>query len=250
MTLGALCLVGCVLAGCGGDEGSSSSPTPTATATVAQAPPPVDFCAGAGAGSGWRKLAVRSHGEALDAAALGRGPAVVLLNQSDNDSCAWIALARSLADRGHAVATFRYSDTTASGERQALRDSLAVADAIAGGERYVMIGASLGGRLVFEAAARKPKGLAGIVSLSGETVVEDYRDITADIRRVSLPVLYAGAQQDPLTEGSRQPRRIRSALASRDTEFVLLPGPAHGVELLDNASVRGAVEKFPAQRLP
>ena len=41
----------------------------------------------------------------------------------------------------------------------------------------MLVGASLGGRIVFEAAARAPEGPAGIVSLSGERRIDDYRDI-------------------------------------------------------------------------
>jgi pimeloyl-ACP methyl ester carboxylesterase len=242
--------VGCVLlssllAGCGG--GGTESPTPAPAVTAPRAPSPVDFCGDAG--PGWHELAVPGTEVPIDAVALGSGPAVVLLNQSDNDPCVWMPLARRLADARHTVAVFRYTDTAAASEKQALHDSLAVANAVADGGRYAMIGASLGGRLVFEAAARRPRGLAGIVSLSGETVVEDYADITPEIRRVTLPVLYAGTREDPLTAGSRQPRRIRAVLRARHPRFIMLPGAGHGIDLLDNAAVVNAIDRFVGERL-
>lgn len=101
--------------------------------------------------------------------------------------------------------------------------------------------------MVFEAAARTPRALAGIVSLSGEGSVEGYRDILPDVRRVRAPVLYVGAREDALIEGSTQPRQLRSALRSVESRFLLVPGFDHGTELLDGADgsrVRQAIERF------
>jgi pimeloyl-ACP methyl ester carboxylesterase len=178
---------------------------------------------------------------------LGDGPLVVLLNDSGNDVCPWMGLARDLTRLGRSVAVFTYSSPAAAGERDAVREALAVARAGPQGMPYVLIGASLGGRVVFEAAARAPRGLAGIVSLSGERRVEDYRDILADVRQVRAPVLYLGSREDALIEGARQPRRLRSVLRSAEERFLLVPGFDHGTELLDGAGgprIRRAIERF------
>jgi pimeloyl-ACP methyl ester carboxylesterase len=187
-------------------------------------------------------------GAHVAAAALGRGPAVVFLNDSTDDTCSWLPLAQALAGAVRTAAVFRYPATTAAGEADATRVALAVARK-AGGGRFVLVGASLGGRIVFEAAASAPHGLAGIVSLSGERQIDAYRDILPDVRRVRVPVLYAGAREDSLTAGTRQPAQLRAALPSRDVRFVLVPGFAHGTELLDEARVRRAIDAFLARTL-
>lgn len=79
----------------------------------------------------------------------------------------------------------------------------------------VLVGASLGGRLVIEAAASAPAGLAGIVSLSGERTVEDHPDILPAARRVRVPALYVGAREDPLTDGVRQQLHLHAAMGGQ-----------------------------------
>jgi dienelactone hydrolase len=117
-----------------------------------------------GAGPGWRALAVREHGARLNVAVLGDGaPGVVLANQSGNDPCAWVPLARELAGKGMRALVFEYDDNS-----RADREVLAAARALrAAGVRHVAaIGASLGGRAVVQAAARDRGALTAAVSLS------------------------------------------------------------------------------------
>jgi pimeloyl-ACP methyl ester carboxylesterase len=223
-----------VLAGCG-DAARSADPSPTATAT-----PPAAVATCGLAGGSWQSLA----GTPVDAAALGRGPAVVFANDSGNDPCGWIPLAERLAAHGHRAAVFTYSDTSSVNEKYAVNEALAVARAAAGGQPYALVGASLGGRVVIEAAARRPPGLAAIVSLSGERTVEDYRDILRDARRVRTPTLYIGAREDPLTDGARQQRELHAAMRGRPNRLFQQPGAAHGVDL-----IQGGTDTPPAQRL-
>jgi pimeloyl-ACP methyl ester carboxylesterase len=226
---------------CGGETSKQSSP-PTASTEV---PMPVDSCVDAG--SGWRELEARANGRRVVAAALARGPAVVFLNESGNDPCIWMDLARRMVGHGLSTAVFTYRSADAGHERDAAREALAVARAAIAGRRFVLIGASLGGRVVFGAAARSPRGLAGIVSLSGERRVLAYGDILPDVRRVTAPVLYIGSREDPLTDGIRQPQQLRAALGSRAARFMLVPGFAHGIDLLespDDGRVTRAIEHF------
>lgn len=220
------------LAGCGGtSHAPSATPTATATetATATATPGPPAAIANCGIeASGWKAVG----GVKVEAAAKGSGPAVIFANDSGNDPCDFAPLAESLAKHGHRVALFAYSDTSSSGERAALAETLALAKAVAGGKPYALVGASLGGRIVIEAAARHPAGLAAIVSLSGERTVQDYRDILADARRVSAPTLYLGSRQDPLTDGVRQQRELHAAMHGRPNLLVQQPGAAHGVELI------------------
>jgi pimeloyl-ACP methyl ester carboxylesterase len=163
-----------------------------------------------------------------------------------------MVLARRMASKGYRAAVFSYTTTDAAHEQDAAREALAVARATAADARFVLIGASLGGRVVFEAAARTPRGLAGIVSMSGERSVLDYRDILPDVRRVTTPLLYVGSRNDGWTDGTRQPRQLRAALRSREARFILVPGFAHGIDLLDGPSGRRltrAIEQFVGRHL-
>lgn len=230
--------------GCGGSDGRQHQ-RGTATPAATTAPPAaVTVCASAG--SGWRMLA----GSGVDAAAIGRGPAVVFLNDSGNSPCDWMPLARRLAGAGYTAAVFVYADVAASAEDASRRATLDVARAAAAGGRYVLVGASLGGRLVIEAAATRPPGLAGIVSLSGERTVEDYPDILAAGHRVRVPALYIGAREDPLTDGVRQPRQLHAAMGG---QLVQVPGFSHGTELLTTdlkaKALEARVRTFIASRL-
>jgi alpha-beta hydrolase superfamily lysophospholipase len=99
---------------------------------------------------GWQAVPV----DGVAAAATGSGPAtVVLLNDSGNSVCGWLPLADALVERQLKVVMFAYRSTAADNEAEAVRDTLAVADGARSGNRYALIGASLGGRVVIEAAA-------------------------------------------------------------------------------------------------
>src|SRR4051812_48538552 len=191
-------LVLLAVGGCGG----GSEPRPSASATPEAVPAFIRFCGDVA--PGWKAL---DAGGDIDAAVLGSGSPVVLLNQSDNDACAWLDEASALAADGHRVALFSYTSTTAGDEKGSVGEALAVAHALGG--KPQLVGASLGGRIVFEAAARAPDAVAAIVSLSGERAVQDYGDILADVRRVTVPVLDLGSRRDPLTEGTKQPRQLK-----------------------------------------
>ena len=203
------------------------------------------------AGSSWQPV----PGAAADAAEQGDGPTIVFANDSGNSACPWLALANTLTGAGHRTVVLTYSTTAAAGESQALRELLDVANRSSGGGPYALVGAFLGGRLVIEAAPTRPPHLAVIVSLSGERTVEDYRDIVPDARRVTAPCLYVGSSDDPLTAGSRQPRQLQAALHGRPRQLLLLPGTAHGTDLLDaglsgGTTVAERITTFVDQQLP
>ena len=241
-----------LLAACGSpspdtspDASSNTAGTPQQTASV---PPLLATCADP---QGWSVV----DGIAVDAVQRGSGPVVVLASESDNDPCGGLALADRLAATGHRVVVFGYSDTSAAGEPKALSELLAVAAATRRGDRWVALGASLGGRLVIEAAARRPAGLAGIVSLSGETVVQDYRDITPDAKRVTTPALVVGSAFDSLTDEAKQSRALHAAMRGRPNDLLIVPGSStHGFALVDpataaNASTIGRIVAFVTAQL-
>jgi dienelactone hydrolase len=187
----------------------------------------------------WRPRSIGS----LDPAALGDGRnGVVFVNESDDDACPWLPLAQRLVTRGYRVAVFGYRSVASAEEQGDVRDALAAALALASdGGRVALVGASLGGRIVFEAAARHDARIAAIVSLPGERTVEDYGDILPAVRRVRTPLLYIGSEDDGLTDGVRQPHQLQRAVRSTVRRFVLVPGDAHGMcrERMPWPSARG-----------
>jgi hypothetical protein len=196
---------------------TSAAPAP------APSPPPspgaLDACAGA---QGWTAVA----GATVPAAQIGAGPVVVFANDSGNQPCDWLPLGRRFAAAGMRAVVFRYDDMS---EAQETTDLLG----LAGTGPYALIGASAGGRLVIEAAARHPAGLAAIVSLSGERLIDPgYPDILPQAEQVTTPCLYVGTTLDYYTDGTKQSTELHNAMHGRPNELVELPGVAHGVDLL------------------
>jgi dienelactone hydrolase len=188
---------------------------------------------------------VREHGARLNVAVLGDGaPGVVLANQSGNDPCAWMPLARELAGKGMRALVFEYDDNS-----RADREVLAAARALraAGVRRVAAIGASLGGRAVVQAAARDRGALAAAVSLSAERSVRAMPELLPVARRVRVPSLYIGSRDDGYTMFGRDTRQFHRVTPAKVNRMVLVPGGDHGVQLLSDATgsrVRAAIFAF------
>jgi len=153
------------------------------------------------------------------------------------------------------VVIFAYRSTAADNEPEAVRDAVAVADRARSGNHYALIGASLGGRVVIEAAATRPSGLAGIVSLSGERTIQNYRDILPDARKVTSPALYVGAKDDFATQGEQQQRQLHEAMRGKPNILLQRDGLAHGMDLInpdgpDEKAVNPRILDFVEQQLP
>ena len=189
-------------------------------------------------------LAVRADGEALDAATLGAGRAgVVFANQSDGDPCDWLSLASELARRARRVAVFAYAAPGSADE------VLAVARALrkTGARSVALIGASIGGRAVIEAAAQSGGTVAAAVSLSAERSVGRRPDILPVARRVRVASLYIGSRDDGYTTFGRETRQLHRVTPARVNRMLLVPGDDHGVDLLSDANgprVRAAIIDF------
>jgi dienelactone hydrolase len=68
-----------------------------------------------------------------------------------------------------------------------------------GARRLVLIGASLGGRVVVAVAAHDPRLVDAVASLSGERMLHDPADLLPDARRLRVPILWAGTDGDGYT---------------------------------------------------
>jgi dienelactone hydrolase len=226
------------LAACGG----SSQPAATATPAAASEPNAITGCSRVG--QGWRPLAVRLHGQPVDAATLGDGGVgVVFANESGNNACDWLPFAAELARRGDRVAVFSYAGGASAAQ------VLAVARALRGaGARTVgLIGASVGGRSVIQAAAHNPPFVAAAISLSAERSVAALPEILPDARRIRLPSLYIGSREDGYTTFGRETRDFHRVTPARVNRMLLVPGGDHGVDLLSDRNgprVRAAIVAF------
>jgi pimeloyl-ACP methyl ester carboxylesterase len=173
-------------------------------------------------------------GHRTAAAVLGTGTrGVVLSNQSGNYLCPWLPFARSLAARGLRVLVYDYRWGTESQEAIAAAAGLRAR----GVKRVAFVGASLGAGASLVAASKNPRGVVGVVSLSGESFIAGVRKA---IPRLVLPVLFVAAQEDDYGAGT-DAQDFYARAPSKDKRVLVVPGKAHGTDLLADPSIRGTV---------
>lgn len=228
-----LIVVGLV-AGCAGSPtlsaapGTQSSPTPSPTL---QQP----ACL---ARSAARHEAL-GPSPALDVYAIGRSRDVVIAsNQSDEDLCAWVPFATSLAS--HHVEVLLYDYTF--GDAVSLLTRV-VRSAWRDGARTVsLVGASEGAKASIVVAGRHPRAVTAVASLSAEASLGGI-DVSTYARRLLVPVLYLSARHDPY--GAMQAaRRFEQVTPAREMSLRIVPGEDHGTALLDHPAIAGEVLRF------
>jgi pimeloyl-ACP methyl ester carboxylesterase len=174
--------------------------------------------------------------------------AVVLAHQSDGNLCQWIPYARRLAGLGYLALVFDLRGYGASQVRhypanQRLGGDVAAAarEARALGARKVfLLGASLGGSAVVAAAANAKPPVAGVISVSSSA---DLVDALGSARRVRVPALVIAAEGD--RDFAPDVGRLYAALASARKAREVLPGYAHGVQLVAGSKrARDLIETF------
>jgi pimeloyl-ACP methyl ester carboxylesterase len=171
------------------------------------------------------------------------GPAgVVLANQTENVDCQWSPLPQYLAARGYRVLAFDYGNGDQSAEVQAaaryLRDQ--------GARRLVLIGASIGGAVVIDAAVHLRPAPNAVVSLSAVPEVTSY-PFPRDAQRLQSPVFQIGGTQDPVTQESKDTRALYRASPSSGKRLLLVPGVTHGVDFIGAGAgnrIRQAIAAF------
>jgi dienelactone hydrolase len=182
---------------------------------------------------------VRVHGGVLSLSAtfVGSGTrGVVFSNQSDNDLCAWVPLAKRLVRSGFRVALYDYSGAGA------YPDTLAVAAALRhrGASRVALVGASEGAKSSIAAAARAHA--AAVVSISPERDLDGFGDVLPAARRLTAPVLYLYAKGDPLADLNAP--QLYAATREKNKQVASFPGYDHGTALLTHPTVPGLIERF------
>jgi pimeloyl-ACP methyl ester carboxylesterase len=197
-----------------------------------------------GAGSG--------PGKRLSAAVLGHGrTGLVLANQSDRDLCAWLPFARAAAAQGFRVLLFDYGAGAPEREVAAAAGELRRL----GVGRVVLVGASEGAKSAILAAAARPRLAAAVVALAPERFLRG-RDVVPAARRLRVPALFAVARDDPYSAADTP--LLAGSTPSKRRRLVVVPGTAHGVDLVRGApaaTVAAAVYDFllpfgPARRPP
>jgi dienelactone hydrolase len=230
-------LVTALFAGCGGGGADRAPP-----ATRPAGPDAVTACVRAS--RQWRSFPVRARGGPLSAAVIGKGGVgVVFANQSGNSACGWLPFAER-EGRDRRVVVFEYRDqAAAAGELRAVARALHAA----GTRSVAIVGASIGGRAVVQAAARDRGTVAAAISLSAERSVGRLQDILPDARRVRVPSLYVGSREDGYTNFGRETRELHGVTPAKVNQLLLVPGDDHGTDLLADASgpkVRAAIVAF------
>lgn len=228
-SIGVLALV--LAAGCshGGGGGSATSAHGEPTSTTATAPAEtstspadgkLDGCVGKKDGKIVRIKVADTH---LDGVVIGKGPVgVVLAHERGRNLCDWLPYAHHLARMGFTAMAFDFKTYEAG-----LVESVEAAAADLrrrGAEGVVLIGASMGGTAVLD-AAQGTTGVLGVVSASGPASFGDANAAKA-VRVLDVPILFIVAHDDSEFVGDA--RSLFAHAHSTDKSLEVLPGFAHG----------------------
>jgi len=185
-------------------------------------------------------------GATLTGVVLGHGVrGVVMVHGQHGDVCEWLPYARVLVGLGYRILLFDLngfgaSGTSPDGPAQPHYD-LDTAAAVGrlrvfGVARVVLVGSEFGGLAAVLAAADVRPPVDGVVDLSGPSAVSGMDGLAA-AARLRVPALFVVGEDDPwLGETSQVYRADRFG----DRRLAVVPGPEHGLNLVDPAANPGA----------
>jgi alpha-beta hydrolase superfamily lysophospholipase len=174
--------------------------------------------------------------------------AVVLAHQSDGDLCQWRPYALRLAGLGYLAIAFDFRNVGDSQQRHYPANNRPggdVAGAVRearrlGATKVFLVGASLGGSAVLQAASNVKPRVAGVVSVSGAA---DLSHAIESVPHLAVPVEYVAASGD--RDFAADAKRLYAATHVTDRKLVLLDDSRHGTALVaGNAMARNAIESF------
>jgi len=159
----------------------------------------------------------------------GRGRiGVALLPQSGGDACDWTGFVHAAQARGLRTAQVNWHGNFVAQARAAV-----AALRRSGARKVAVVGASLGGHLALVLAAKRHPRIDAVVTLSAErTERSDARDVARVAKRIRIPALTIGSRADDWTSFGADTRAIHRAIRAKVNTMLLIPGAAHGVELL------------------
>jgi alpha-beta hydrolase superfamily lysophospholipase len=191
-------------------------------------------------------------GVRLYAATTGRGSkAVVLLHESPANLCGWLPTMQLLADHGmRAIAVDFRGNGHSAQPRLAiflhLRPDIEAAIKEArdeGSDKVFLMGASLGGAAALTHAPSL-KGLAGVISLSGELKLPNFDlDAIDAVPKLRVPLLTMAARDDGSFNADDAHTLIR-ATGSRDKRLAIFPSSYHGWDLIQTAPYQARAQKL------
>jgi pimeloyl-ACP methyl ester carboxylesterase len=217
-----------LLSGCGTSQGAASSrsaatPTPSPTATPVPVTQQVSF--------------VTSDGVTLLGTLYGQGTRVIILsNEGDNNSFAWVPKAQQLATLGYLVLGYSYRPQVATANglpSQGLRDLRAAIAFIH--TRHVtgitLMGSSLGGLISLKAATTER--FDALVPISSPVAFEDVQLSDNELKRITTPKLFVTSDQnDPYTSDTYHMFDV----TPQPKEERIYPGRRHGLALFQETS--------------
>ena len=216
-----------------------------AAATPAAASPGFDGCT-----TGKEDVTFRApDGTRLAGARFGHGRvAVVLAHQSNGDLCQWVPYAKRLARLGYLALVFDFRNVGASEIRHYPANRRLAGD-VAGAAREArrlgastvfLVGASLGGSAVLQAATNVRPAVAGVVSVSGAA---DLSSAIESVPRLTVPVSYIVGKGD--TGFAEDAKRLYAATPGTQKELHVLDDSRHGTALVGGSrQARQLVESF------
>jgi dienelactone hydrolase len=189
-----------------------------------------------------------TDGVTLAAASIGSGPrGVLLLPQSDGDSCGWWSFGGPwLASQGYRVLMLDlrcFGESTCPSRPQKIRERLADVRAAtawlraAGARSVAVVGVSMGGTVAMAAGADDQVSLAAAVDVSGEltdTVLRSSPPLSARtaVAKLRVPVLYLTAEDDLGVDHAADLRRLEHAPPATVTSTLVPDSGDHGWSLL------------------
>ena len=183
---------------------------------------------------------------------LGRGPrGVVLAHENRASLCNWLPYARQLAAAGYRVLAYDSRNSGSSGNSPLSSldlDAVAAVEALRrnGAERVVLGGASIGATAALVGGASLADPPAGVFSLSGPFSSGPLHGGPA-VGRLRCPLLLVAAEAD--AGFADDARNLYAASGSPDRTLAIVPGGAHGTQLLEDSNLRAAVTGFIARAL-
>jgi hypothetical protein len=215
VALGLIGLTLLVAACAGGGPARSAASVTTPTTTEA----PLDGCVSTGQ---------VELGNA-QGAVLGTGPVgVVLSNQSDQNLCGWLPFGKVLAAGGFRVLLHDDAGDPVDGITRAADKLRSL-----GARTIFLVGASEGAKASLVAGTTVRPPVAGVVSISPEQYLQG-TDMVPVAARLRVPVLYLSARED-LVVGSAPRDLYKATTHAPSRRLVILPGTAHGTDLLAGA---------------
>ncbi len=182
---------------------------------------------------------------------------IVLAHQNGGSACQWLINALDLSRKGYRVLAFDFSGSggSPSGSPGKADDVWEAVKAIRaeGSSKVVLMGASMGGTAVVEAAATITPPVQAVIAVSAPSTFGGANALAA-APGLTVPVLFAAGEYESSFASAAESMHKASA-KSPDAQLLIAPGTgSHGVELVLSGEgakeATAAVDAFLAKHAP